>query len=83
MPGDPRECREHAKHCFDLAKATANPVLQDSLNDIGHHWMRLATELEATMRLLKDLDEVDTVRNGRGDVGRRWHDRPHPLLIIP
>ena len=26
MPGDPEECREHAKHCLELAKQAASPL---------------------------------------------------------
>jgi hypothetical protein len=57
MPGDPKECREHAKRCLQLAHETKNPVLKESLTDIAGQWTRLATDLEVT-RLL--LDEMGT-----------------------
>jgi hypothetical protein len=52
MPGDPKQCREHAKRCLELAHEATNPALKDSLSDIAQQWMRLATDLEATKRLL-------------------------------
>lgn len=52
MPGDPNECREHAKRCWALAAETKNPVLQESLTDLAQQWARIATDLEATRRLL-------------------------------
>ena len=54
MPGDPKECREHAKRCLEMASETKHLPLKDSLIDIANHWMRLATELEATKRLLAE-----------------------------
>jgi hypothetical protein len=55
MPGNPKECRERAKRCLQLAHETANPVLKDSLTDIGRQWTRLATDLEATRLLLDEF----------------------------
>ena len=52
MPGDPKECREHAKGCLALAAETKNPVLKESLVEIAQKWARLATDLEATQALL-------------------------------
>jgi hypothetical protein len=52
MPGDPKECREHAKRCWAAASSTTNPVLKESLVEIAQNWARLATDLEATRALL-------------------------------
>jgi hypothetical protein len=54
MPGDPQECREHAKRCWQLASETNNLALRDSLTEIAQKWARLATELEATKTLLDE-----------------------------
>jgi hypothetical protein len=54
MPGDPGECRERAKRCLQMASETAHPPLKQSLTEIANHWIRLATELEATKRLLDE-----------------------------
>jgi hypothetical protein len=55
MPGDPKECREHAKRCWALASQTKNPVLKESLVDIAQRWVLLAAELDTTHALLKAL----------------------------
>ena len=54
MPGNPKECTEHAKRCWALAAETKNPALKESLVEIAQKWARLATELEATRALLAD-----------------------------
>jgi hypothetical protein len=57
MPGDPKECREHAKRCLQLAHETKNPVLKESLTDIAGQWTRLATDLEVTTLLLDEMGQ--------------------------
>jgi hypothetical protein len=49
-----------------MAESSTNPALQESLTDIAHHWMRLASELEAARRLVNQLRQSDTASNGRG-----------------
>src|SRR4029453_19455969 len=46
MPGDPKQCREHAKRWLALASEITNPVLKESLTDAAQRWALLATELE-------------------------------------
>jgi hypothetical protein len=58
------ECREHAKRCLQLAHEATNPVLKESLFDIAQTWMRLATDLEATRRLLDEM--------GRAQLRPNW-----------
>jgi hypothetical protein len=53
MPGDPKQCREHAKRCLQLAQEATNSALRSSLEEIAQQWMRLATDLEATKPLLE------------------------------
>lgn len=65
MPGDPKECREHAKRCLQMAWEATNPPLKQSLNEIANHWMSLATELEATKRLLDEWGDPRFVENPR------------------
>jgi hypothetical protein len=57
MPGNPKECRENAKRCLQLAHETTNPALKNSLTDIAGQWTRLATDLEVTRQLLDELRE--------------------------
>jgi hypothetical protein len=60
MPGNPKECREHAKRCLQLADETRNPTLKGSLTDIAELWTWLATDLEATRLLLDEWAEPQT-----------------------
>jgi hypothetical protein len=53
MPGDPKECREHAKRCLKIAQEATNPALRSSLEEIAQQWLRLAADLEATKPLLE------------------------------
>jgi hypothetical protein len=57
MPGDPKECREHAKRCLQLADETTNPALKDSLIEISTQWLRLAADLDRTWLLLAEFGE--------------------------
>jgi hypothetical protein len=56
MPGDPKECRKHAKRCWQLASEVTNPRLRESLTDIAQRWAGLATELAETERLLEGVN---------------------------
>ena len=65
MPGDPEECRAHAKRCWALAAETKNPDLRDSLTDLAQRWARLAIDLEKTLQLLEEWSEPgDEERTG-------------------
>jgi len=59
MPGDPKQCREHAKRCWALASQTTNPVLKESLTDAAQRWAVLATELETIHSLLEAIEESE------------------------
>ena len=54
MPGDPQECREHAKRCWALASQSRNSALKESLIELAQRWASLATDLETTQRLLDE-----------------------------
>jgi hypothetical protein len=64
MPGNPEECREHAKRCWALASETKNPDLRESLTDLAQRWSRLAIDLEATLKLLQQWGEQPDKRTG-------------------
>ncbi len=54
MPGDPKECREHAKNCLKLAAEATNEAAKLRFEQLAQTWMRLATDLEAAMTLLEE-----------------------------
>jgi len=59
MPGNPEQCRQHAKRCWALALETTNPVLKESLTDAAQRWAVLAAELETIHSLLEALEEPE------------------------
>ena len=56
MPGDPKQCREHAKRCWALASEITNPVLKESLTDVCQRWAVLVAELETIHSLVDALE---------------------------
>jgi hypothetical protein len=54
MPGDPKECREHAKNCWALAAAASQPDLKSHFTDMAQRWARLASDLEKMDELLHE-----------------------------
>lgn len=57
MPGDPKECREHARQCLKLADLAITPVARERFQDLAKTWLRLATDLETAQALLDDWGE--------------------------
>jgi len=53
MLGDPRECREHAKHCLKLAAETADAQVKKRYETLARRWLALAKDLEVTAALIK------------------------------
>jgi hypothetical protein len=49
--GDPKECREYAARCRELAEQANDPLLQQAYFDVAHIWSKLADELERVRML--------------------------------
>lgn len=64
MPGDPEECREHAKRCWALAGEAKSPELKQSLFEIAQRWTRLASDLGATHELLRKWGDAPDKKAG-------------------
>ena len=58
MPGDPKECRKHARNCLQLAEASANAEITRTFVDLAHSWTRLALDLESAQALLVAVEEA-------------------------
>jgi hypothetical protein len=54
MPGDPRECRERAARCLELAASTANEGIKQLFLSISKQWEALAAELERAKKIIDD-----------------------------
>jgi hypothetical protein len=54
MPGDPKECRQHALNCVRLAQTSSTPQAREQFT-----WIRLADDLERTLVIL-DVEDDET-----------------------
>ena len=59
MPGDPKECRQHALTCARLAQTLASPQARERFASLANTWLRLADDLERTLALLETFDDED------------------------
>ena len=50
MPGDPEECRKHAKCCLEMAKSAPSLISKMRFEGMAHTWLRLANDLELPKR---------------------------------
>jgi hypothetical protein len=57
-PGDPNKCREHARHCAEIARHAASPVVRDHFTSLEQSWLRLAAGIESGEWLLYLFDEI-------------------------
>jgi len=46
MPGDPRECRQHAARCAELAAEAKSDGLKQHFINLSRTWEKLAKDLE-------------------------------------
>jgi hypothetical protein len=59
MPGDPKECRQHALTCARLAQTSASPQARERFASLANTWLRLAEDLERTFALLETFENED------------------------
>ena len=52
MPGDPKECRENAKRCLEIAQTARTEADRKRLEGLAQRWLALATDFEAANVLL-------------------------------
>ena len=52
MPGEPKECREHAKRCQEMADAAPSPMAK-RFEELAQTWLRLASDLEHAKALVE------------------------------
>jgi hypothetical protein len=65
MPGDPKECREQAKRCLELAsEAPPSSLAKARFEDLAKTWIRLATDLEHAEALLKQWGDPKLLKTG-------------------
>jgi len=54
MPGDPKECRQRALRCTELAERAGDAQLKAVLKSLAQRWLKLAIELERA-EALRDM----------------------------
>jgi hypothetical protein len=59
MSGDPKECRQHAERCSELARLASTPEARDTFLSLQMTWIRLAMELDQARALIKATQEVE------------------------
>ena len=64
MPGDPKECRQHALACVRLAQTSASPQTREQFANLARTWIRLADDLERTLAVLSAEDDDTEGRAG-------------------
>jgi hypothetical protein len=63
MPGDPKECRQHALNCVRLAQTSSSQQARDQFANLARTWIRLADEMESTDAFLTALDdEIEPIK---------------------
>ena len=55
---DPKECREHARRCAELACTAGTPEARDHFASHTRSWIKLAAELADDEALLTVLDRI-------------------------
>lgn len=59
MPGDPKECRRHARRCAELARVATTEEARAQFLSLQQSWIRLAADLYNAQALIRALDEMD------------------------
>ena len=53
MPGDPKECREHARACAEMAARARTSEQRQLLENLERTWLGLAIDLERNQTMLE------------------------------
>jgi hypothetical protein len=62
MPGDPKECRQHALNCLQLAKGASRPEQRDQFAKLAGTWIKLAEELEQSQSVLAAIEDEEPIK---------------------
>jgi hypothetical protein len=59
VPGDPKECRDHAANCRALAAQATNSAAKEAFINLAKHWERLASELDSAEAFLLAMAAIE------------------------
>lgn len=54
MPGNPTECREHAKRCLYMATTASSTADRERFEALAARWLALATDLELAEIIIRE-----------------------------
>jgi hypothetical protein len=59
VPGDPQQCRRHARNCIELAEHATSSEGRATLKNLADHWIKLAAELESAQTFLDAMKAIE------------------------
>jgi hypothetical protein len=59
LPGDPNECRQHARRYAELARTANTPEIREHFANLASSWLNLAKEVEGAQAFLRTMDEIE------------------------
>ena len=65
MPGEPKECRQQAECCAEIARLASTPEARDTFLSLQMTWIRLAmalTQAKALIEATKVLEEQQPIK---------------------
>ena len=68
MPGDPLECRQHARCCVELAEQARTPDMRQTFLHLSDTWIRLAAKLESAQAFLNAVNGLEIKTPKPGDL---------------
>jgi hypothetical protein len=76
MPGDPKECREHAARCAELAVEAGTPQLRALFLELSKNWEKIAIQLEDDFAKLAENEVIGASVRESLDEARRLSNLP-------
>jgi len=73
MPGDPNECRAHAKTCADMASNATNPQYKQLLTNLAESWTKIALDLEHSQALMEAYPPPPTAASASSEQSTKLH----------
>jgi hypothetical protein len=59
MPGNPRECREHAANCRQLAESASVATAREAFLKLANTWDRLAESAQMFLQAMDDMERKE------------------------
>ena len=71
MPGDPKECRQHAMRCAEFAVTAHTPQLKAAFLGLSKSWEKLAIQLEDAFSKFMESEDIESrVRESLNETNR-------------